>query len=81
MLGQIKEQVPYLFRYDLPRHARTPRTRVAFWKAKLAQNARRDREVRSALRKCGWCVLRIWEHELARKQEARLLRRIRRVLA
>jgi len=29
------------------------------------------------LRAQGWRVLRIWEHELARKREARLVRRIR----
>ena len=58
------------------RHGRIPKTRVAFWKAKLARNAQRDREVRSVLRKYGWRVLRVWEHELARKDEARLARRI-----
>ena len=32
------------------------------------------------LRKDGWRVLRIWEHELARKREARLVVRLRRFL-
>jgi DNA mismatch endonuclease (patch repair protein) len=32
--------------------------------------------VNRALRAKGWRVLRIWEHELARKNEARLLRRL-----
>ncbi len=64
------------FWHGCPRHARTPNTRVVFWKAKLARNAQRDREVRSALRKRGWRVLRIWEHELAQRNEAQLLRRI-----
>lgn len=68
------------FWHGCPRHARTPKTRVAFWKAKLARNAQRDREVRSALRRRGWRVLRIWEHELARKNETQLLRRIRAAL-
>jgi DNA mismatch endonuclease (patch repair protein) len=36
--------------------------------------------VNRALRRDGWRVLRIWEHELARKNEVRLLRRIRRAL-
>ena len=64
------------FWHGCPRHARIPKTRVACWKAKLVRNVQRDREVRSALRKRGWFVLRIWEHELARKNETRLLRRI-----
>jgi hypothetical protein len=32
------------------------------------------------LRKTGWTVLRIWEHELIRKNHPRLLRRIQRAL-
>lgn len=68
------------FWHGCPRHGRIPKTRVAFWKAKLARNAQRDREVRSLLRKCGWRVVRVWEHELARKGEARLGRRIQRAL-
>lgn len=61
-------------------HGRMPKTRVAFWMAKLARNARRDREVRKVLRRCGWRVLRVWEHELARKNEARLARRVQRAI-
>ena len=49
---------------------------MAFWRAKLARNRARDRLVTRTLRRTGWRVLRIWEHELARKREARLLRRL-----
>ncbi|MBI3416101.1 MAG: DNA mismatch endonuclease Vsr [Verrucomicrobia bacterium] len=69
------------FWHGCPRHARIPKTRVAFWKAKLARNAQRDREVKSTLRRRGWRVLRIWEHELAQRNEAQLLRRIRAALS
>ena len=65
------------FWHGCPRHARIPKSRVAFWKDKLARNVQRDREVKSALRTRGWRVLRIWEHELARTNETQLLRRIR----
>ena len=68
------------FWHGCPRHARTPKTRVRFWKTKLARNAQRDREVRKSLRERGWRVLRIWEHELAQRNEAQLLRRIRATL-
>jgi DNA mismatch endonuclease, patch repair protein len=67
------------FWHGCMRHGRVPKSRVAFWKAKLARNTQRDREVRSVLRKCGWRVLRIWEHELAQKNKAKLMRRIRAV--
>ena len=68
------------FWHCCPRHAHTPRSRVAYWASKLARNKSRDRFVARALRQNGWRVLRIWEHELTRKNEARLLRRICRAL-
>ena len=40
---------------------------------KLAANQARDRRVTRTLRRMGWRVVRIWEHELARKNEERLL--------
>ena len=40
-----------------------------------------DRLVTRTLRSANWRVLRLWEHKLARKREARRLRRIRRALA
>lgn len=43
---------------------REPRTGKAFWKQKLAANMARDRFVNRELRKQGWKVVRIWEHEL-----------------
>jgi DNA mismatch endonuclease (patch repair protein) len=54
------------------------RTGRAFWLRKLAGNKTRDRVVNRALRRAGWRVLRIWEHELAKKNEARLVQRIQR---
>jgi DNA mismatch endonuclease, patch repair protein len=62
-------------------HGHTPRSRVAYWRSKLARNKSRDRLVTRALRQRGWRVLRIWEHELQRKNEARLLQRIQRALS
>jgi DNA mismatch endonuclease (patch repair protein) len=54
-----------------------PVSNAAFWKRKLEANKRRDRLVNRTLRTQGWRVLRIWEHELVRKSEVKLLRRIR----
>ena len=68
------------FWHGCPRHATWPRTRAAFWKAKIEGNRARDRRVNSALRKRGWIVLRIWEHELAKKNLPRLLKRLQRDL-
>ena len=66
------------FWHGCPKHETKPKTNAAFWKKKLARNKARDREVTRVLRKAGWRVLRVWEHELASAREARLLRRIRR---
>lgn len=46
---------------------RMPSTRPEFWKAKLARNIERDREVRTALLDAGWRVLVIWECALKGK--------------
>jgi DNA mismatch endonuclease, patch repair protein len=62
------------------RHLRSPRSNRQYWQEKIFRNKTRDRKVSRALRAKGWHVLRIWEHELARKNEVRLLGRIRRML-
>lgn len=69
------------FWHGCPRHARTPKTRVVFWTAKLARNSQRDRAVTRALRKSGWMVLRVWECALARSRAGRTMARIARALA
>jgi DNA mismatch endonuclease (patch repair protein) len=68
------------FWHVCPKHATQPKGNRAFWKNKFARNQARDRLVNRTLRKTGWRVLRIWEHELSRKNEVRLLRRIQKVL-
>jgi DNA mismatch endonuclease (patch repair protein) len=69
------------FWHGCPIHATKPRSNAMFWRRKLAMNKARDRFVNRALRRAGWRVLRIWEHELVRKREAGLIGRLRRALA
>jgi hypothetical protein len=57
-----------------------PKGNRIYWKRKIASNKARDRLVNQRLLKLGWQVLRIWEHELAKKDEARLVKRIQRAL-
>ncbi len=64
------------FWHACPLHTTKPRSNAAFWRRKFAANKARDRLVTRTLRATGWRVLRIWEHELARKNEARLRRRL-----
>ncbi len=68
------------FWHGCPKHGTQPKRNRAFWKNKFARNIARDRRVNRALRVANWRVLRIWEHELARKNETRLLNRIHRAL-
>jgi DNA mismatch endonuclease (patch repair protein) len=68
------------FWHGCPRHATWPAHRAAWWRRKILGNRARDARVTRALRRTGWRVLRVWEHELARKNEARLVSRLRRVL-
>jgi DNA mismatch endonuclease (patch repair protein) len=49
-----------------------------YWQAKVDGNVRRDRQKRAALRKNGWSVIRVWEHEM--KNPGAAIRRITRAL-
>lgn len=69
------------FWHGCKKHTSHVKKSGSFWQNKLKSNRKRDRLVNSTLRKSGWKVLRIWEHELARKNELRLLRRLDRALA
>lgn len=52
------------FWHGCPKHCRIPSSNVKFWKSKIARNRLRDKKSRLSLRKTGWHVVRIWEHEL-----------------
>ena len=58
------------FWHGCPKHCKTPAGNRAFWKKKLAANKTRDRRVNRILRKNGWRVVRIWEHDLAKRGAA-----------
>jgi DNA mismatch endonuclease (patch repair protein) len=55
------------FWHCCPKHCKMPTGNRAFWEKKLAANRARDRRVNSKLRRLGWRVMRIWEHDLAKK--------------
>ena len=67
------------FWHGCPKHETKPKNNRTFWRRKLSANKNRDTLVTRTLRRAGWRVLRIWEHELARKNETQLLKRIQRV--
>lgn len=64
------------FWHGCPKHCNQPANNRAFWFRKLSSNKSRDALVTRTLRRAGWRVLRVWEHELAKKNQSRLLRRL-----
>ncbi len=41
-----------------------PKTNRKYWEDKIRGNAVRDRQIRNRLRRDGWIIVRIWEHEV-----------------
>jgi DNA mismatch endonuclease (patch repair protein) len=51
------------FWHRCPTHSTRPRANAAYWQAKLDRNVDRDRADDLALKRAGWTVIRVWEHE------------------
>lgn len=66
------------FWHGCPRHGTRPQGNRGFWLRKFRLNRARDRRNARDLRRAGWRVLRLWEHELRPKARGRLLGRLRR---
>ena len=67
------------FWHACQKHSNTPESNRAFWQKKLNGNKARDREVNRILRREGWRVVRVWEHELKSNQD-RCIERIKTML-
>jgi len=65
------------FWHGHPTRCRIPATRREWWLAKIGGNKARDRRQNRLLRKNGWKVVRIWQHELEPKHLSRALRKLR----
>jgi DNA mismatch endonuclease, patch repair protein len=55
------------FWHGCPKHYNIPVGNREFWKNKYAVNRARDRRVNRVLRKDGWRIIRIWEHDLIKR--------------
>jgi DNA mismatch endonuclease (patch repair protein) len=69
------------FWHGCPRHGTRPKGNAAFWRAKFRRNRARDLRDTRNLRRAGWTVVRLWEHELRARTRPTLLARLRRVFA
>ena len=58
------------FWHGCPQCYRLPKSRITYWRAKIHGNIRRDMSRRVQLRRLGWKVLRIWEHQLKAKPQS-----------
>lgn len=67
------------FWHGCPGCYKRPKSNQAFWDTKIANNRKRDRHVSRELRRLGWQVVRIWQHQLA--NSASVARRVERFLA
>ena len=52
------------FWHGCPKHGHKPKSNLAYWLPKLRRTLTRDKANVVALRKRGWTVVRIWQHEL-----------------
>lgn len=52
---------------------RIPKSRVAFWTTKLGGNRNRDKRIRYKLQRLGWKILVVWECQLQKYDDTRLL--------
>lgn len=51
------------FWHGCPLHGSWPKSNAEWWRKKLEDNQRRDRDTDSRLREIGWTVIRVWGHE------------------
>lgn len=52
------------FWHGCPQCYGAPKSNSDFWRTKLQANRARDAQVNSELRRRGWRVLRLWEHQM-----------------
>lgn len=52
------------FWHKCPKCYSEPATNRDFWAPKIEKNVKNDKKTTLALKKQGWRVLRIWEHEI-----------------
>jgi DNA mismatch endonuclease (patch repair protein) len=46
-----------------------PSSKRDYWEPKLARNVEKDRQADEELRRRGWSVVRLWEHDIKRSPD------------
>jgi DNA mismatch endonuclease, patch repair protein len=65
------------FWHGCPYCGHIPKTRSAFWGAKITKNKERDKKVRKKLKGMGIVTIRFWEHGLAGANISKVIKKIR----
>ena len=66
------------FWHKCPKCFVEPSTRKRFWINKINKNVERDVKVNRDLKKKGWKIIRVWEHEI-KKNPQRVISKINRI--
>jgi DNA mismatch endonuclease, patch repair protein len=51
------------FWHGCSKHGTWPKNNADWWRAKIEANVARDRDTNTQLKKAGWAVVRVWEHD------------------
>lgn len=52
------------FWHGHPNRCIMPKSNQSYWNQKIERNKERDREVNRELKRKGWTIIRVWEHDL-----------------
>jgi len=66
------------FWHGCPKHGTKAKENARFWRLKVEDNRARDRDTTAQLRRAGWEVVRVWEHEDPTRAAMRIAERVRR---
>jgi len=64
------------FWHRCPKHFVEPANNIDFWEKKIQSNVDRDKKINRELKKSGWTVVRIWEHDLKKDQYIKAVKRV-----
>lgn len=62
------------FWHGCPIHGTQAKANAEFWRNKIKQNQLRDLDTNEKLKKAGWKVIRVWEHENPEKAAEKILK-------
>ena len=57
------------FWHKCPRCYKKPASNTEYWTKKIRYNISKDKRINNRLKKTGWKVIRIWEHEIVLNRE------------